>query len=107
MQNWQFAPATTAGYVKATLRAQPAYVWNVNGTSMQSGANVILYHSVGAANEEWLVTAVSSNVVTFKARHSNLCLTVPGSSTGAGTGLTQDVCTPGALNQQFNLVVVP
>jgi hypothetical protein len=107
MQNWQFVAATTSGYVKATLRAQPVSLWNVNGTSMEPGANIILYHSVGAANEEWLITVVNPNVVTFTARHSNLCLTVPGSSGTAGTALSQDVCTAGALNQQFTLVVAP
>ena len=103
-QQWQLVP-TSDGYVKIVLRHAPWLALDVTGGpgATGTGVKVQLWGYGGGTNQQWKPVARGGGFYELRARHSNKCLDVPGSSIEQGVVLQQWDCN-GTGAQSFRFV---
>lgn len=108
-QQWQFRP-TDSGYYNVVPRTAEYLTWDVTGGAGATGNGVKVqlwsFGGSGGPNQQWKPESLGGGNWRFRARHSNRCLDVPGSSTAAGVQLQQWNCN-GTGAQSFHLVAQP
>ncbi|GAA2965392.1 RICIN domain-containing protein [Actinokineospora diospyrosa] len=80
---------------------------DVDGGSLEDGANVIQWSCHGGLNQQWqLVLVESDDIYQVFSAGSGKCLDVSGASTDNGASVIQWECH-GDLNQQWQLIPGP
>ncbi|MBM7770271.1 hypothetical protein JOD54_000475 [Actinokineospora baliensis] len=80
---------------------------DVDGGSLEDGANVIQWSCHGGTNQLWQLVLVESNdIYQISSAASGKCLDVDGASTDDGANVIQWECH-GDLNQQWRLIAGP
>jgi hypothetical protein len=108
-QEWQFTP-TSDGYYRVMVRTASWLGWDVTGGPGATGIGIkIQLWGVGnpaGTNQQWRPESMGNGFWRFRARHSNMCLDVPGQNPVNGLQLQQWDCN-GTVAQSFRLVAQP
>jgi len=104
-QEWEFLPATDAGYYVIVDNNAPQPAIDVAGPSTSNGALIHLWSNGGWSSQEWQPVQESSGTYHFVSHYSGLCLDVPSASTADGVQLQQYTCnSTGAQSWTLNPV---
>ena len=101
-QTWQFDAAAVAGYYEVIPRHTTAVVWDIEASSGNNAARVILYGPHGGVNQQWNVRLVAPNTYQFMARNSGKCMSVIGGSLAVDVGYEQVPCDSTDPAQTFS-----
>jgi hypothetical protein len=104
-QEWEFLPATDAGYYVIVNNNSPQPAIDVAGPSTSTGALIHLWSNGGWSSQEWQPVQESSGAYHFVSHYSGLCLDVPSASTADSVQLQQYTCN-GTAAQAWALSAV-